>query len=294
MIVFKAFSMVLTALAIPTAVALNATETSLQYILKNDRLHVAVNKTNGQMAKVILDNQDLLGYSGKGPYVDCHCTPDGFWAPGASNLRKFQLIQGIDSTGTAYGGIVMGDTYQKTNQSIEQYWFLRDGETGLHVFTRVNYFNESQPFLGGLGELRTLFRPDTPLWTHLYANNNNHAHVPSQAALKAAPYAQDATWYLGNLTKEAYVAEYSDFFTKYAFSDEWRNHKVHGLWSDGTTSGDNKTYGAWMVHNTVDTYYGGPLHSDIMVDGIVVCLKPQCTLSLVTHVTDSSTVQLHL
>lgn len=267
------FLVALAALAVPSAGALNATETSLQYILQNDRLSVAVNKTNGQMAKVVLDDQDFLGARGKGPYVDCYCTPDGFWDPGASDLRKYQLIQDVDSTGTAYGGIVMGDTYEKTNQSIEQFWFLRDGETGLHVFTRVYYFNELEPFLGGMDELRTLFRPDTPLWTHFYASENNYAHAPSQDVLESAPYAQDATNYLGNLTEEAYVEEFADFFTKYAFSDQWRNHKVHGMWSDGTTSGDGNTYGAWMVHNTVDTYYGGPLHSDIMVDGILVCLS---------------------
>ena len=29
------------------------------------------------------------------------------------------------------------------------------------------------------------------------------------------------------------------------------------------------TYGAWMVHNTRETYWGGPLFSDLTVDGIV-------------------------
>jgi hypothetical protein len=71
------FVAALTALAVPTVVALNATETTLQYILENERLYVAVNKTNGQMAKVVLDDQDMLGYGGKGPYVNCHCTPGG-------------------------------------------------------------------------------------------------------------------------------------------------------------------------------------------------------------------------
>jgi rhamnogalacturonan endolyase len=227
-------------------------------------------KENGQMSKVLYDNLDLTG-SGKGPYVDCTCTPDGSWVPGSSTAVKLQLFNDIDSTRTAYGGVVMTDTYAKTNQSMEEYWFLRDGESGLHVFTRVFYFNESQPFLVTLGELRTLFRPNTPMWTHLYVNGNNWAKKPSAAALAAGVAVQDATTYVGNSTNEGFVQQYSDFFTKYSFSDQWRDHKVHGMWSDGSTTSNNVTYGAWLVHNAVDTYYGGPLHSDIMVDDIVVC-----------------------
>lgn len=52
----------------------------------------------------------------------------------------------------------------------------------------------------------------------------------------------------------------------------WRDHTVHGQYSDGSTSSDGSTYGAWLVHNTRETYYGGPLHSDLVVDGIVVSL----------------------
>jgi rhamnogalacturonan endolyase len=59
----------------------------------------------------------------------------------------------------------MSDTYKVANQSIEQWWFLR-GETGLHLFTRVAYFNKATPYLRELGELRTLFRPNTKLWIH--------------------------------------------------------------------------------------------------------------------------------
>jgi hypothetical protein len=40
-------------------------------------------------------------------------------------------------------------------------------------------------------------------------------------------------------------------------------------YADGTQTPDNSTYGMWMVMNTKDTYYGGPLHSDLVVDGIV-------------------------
>ncbi|KAI1079337.1 polysaccharide lyase family 4 protein [Whalleya microplaca] len=261
---FKAASL-LTFLSRATAF-LNATETNTQLILQNDRLYVAADKSSGQVADIVLGKEDLLG-SGKGPYVDCSCVPSGFWSPGAT--AQLQLIEGVDSTGTAYGGIKMMDTYAATNQSISQWWFLREGESGLHLFTRVTYFNEKTPFLRGLGELRTLFRPSTALWTHLSGGNGNWAPIPSTEANRNAITVQDATTFLGNTTSDAYVKQYSDFFTKYMFSEVWRNHEVHGQYADGTTSSDGNTYGAWLVHNTRETYYGGPLHTDLVVDGIV-------------------------
>jgi rhamnogalacturonan endolyase len=166
----------------------------------------------------------------------------------------------------------MTDSIAITNQTMEQYWFLRDGETGTHVFTRVYYYNSSQPFLTPMDEFRTLFRLNTPLWTHYYSDENHYSHALSATELEVEPYAQDATWYVGNFTNKPYVDEYSDFFTKYGFSEHWRDHKLHVMWSDGTASGGGSTYGAWMVHNTVDTYFGGPLRYDLLVDGIVVSL----------------------
>jgi rhamnogalacturonan endolyase len=141
--------------------------------------------------------------------------------------------------------------------------------SGLHMFTRASYFNASRPFLITLGELRTLFRPNTPMWTHLYSGEGNFASIPSKAAVSAGTEIQDATTYLGATPNDSYVREFSDFFTKYSFSDQWRSHKAHGMYADGSTT-NGTTFGAWLVHNTVDTYYGGPLHSDFMVDGIVV------------------------
>ncbi|KAK5629815.1 hypothetical protein RRF57_005530 [Xylaria bambusicola] len=250
---------------------LTATETSSQFVLQNDRLKVAVDKRNGQVVDVILDKEDLLGpvsgNSGKGPYVDCSCIPSGFWTPGST--ARYSLIKGSDSTGTPYGGLRMSDTYAATNQTIEQWWFLREGETGIHLFTRVTYFNRATPYLRELGELRTLFRPNTKLWTHLSSGDDNYAPIPSKEAYSQQVVVQDASWYLGKTPRDAYVQQYSDYFTKYSFSELWRDHKVHGQYSDGTTSSDGNTYGAWLVHNTRETYYGGPLHYDLVVDGIV-------------------------
>ncbi|KAL3464629.1 rhamnogalacturonate lyase B [Aspergillus heterothallicus] len=262
---------VLTTLATHTLAALTTSSNATHYTLSNARLSLAVSKSNGQIVDLALDGQDLLGpvsgNTGKGPYLDCSCIPSGFWTPGGT--ARLTLLNGTDSSGTAYGGIIMSDTYAPTNQTLEQYFFLRESETGLHAFSRVTYFNESVPFLRGLGEMRTLFRPNTNLWTHFSTSDANYGPLPSAEAFAAALTVQDATSYLANTPLDDYVTQYSDYFTKYALAEPWRSHDVHGQYSDGSTSADGSVFGAWLVHNTVETYYGGPLHSDLVVDGIV-------------------------
>ena len=84
-----------------------------------------------------------------------------------------------------------------------------------------------------------------------------------------APVVQDASWYVGKKTDHPYVKQMSDYFTKYMFSEEWRDQTVHGMYGDGSKSSDGLAYGAWLVMNTKDTYFNGPTHSDLTVDGIV-------------------------
>lgn len=216
MVAFVLKAAALATLFSQTAAILRAVETASQYVLENDRLHVAVDKSNGQVVEVVLDDQDMLGpvsgNSGKGPYVDCSCVPSGFWTPGGT--ARFELYTGEDSTGTPYGGVRMEDTYASTNQTMAQWWFLREGETGIHLFTRVAYYNAATPYLRGLGELRTLFRPNTDLYTHLSGSDDNWAPIASQEAFSRGTTVQDATTFLGNSTSDPYVQEYSDYFTK--------------------------------------------------------------------------------
>ncbi|KAI5919859.1 rhamnogalacturonate lyase [Camillea tinctor] len=248
-----------------------ASEDSAQLIIENDRLHTRVDKATGKMDVLELDGQDLLGATSGSTgvfYLDCYCTPAGFWTPGTTS-PTFELYTGTDSTGTDYGGIRMSDTYTATGQVLEQYWFLRDNETGLHTFSRLAYYNDATPFLRNLQEFRTLFRPNSDIWTHLLTNEIQYAPLPSDDAVAAEVVVQDATWYLGNTPDDAYVQQEADYFTKYTFQDTWRNHDVHGMYADGSQVSDNSTFGAWMVMNSKETYFGGPLHSDLMVDGIV-------------------------
>lgn len=264
---------VLASLVSKTLASLQTNQNTTHLSLSNDHLSVTLTKSSGQIIDLTLDGQDLLGpvsgNSGKGPYLDCSCVPSGFWTPGGSGKAEVQLLNGTDSEGVAYGGLVMSDTYASTNQTLSQYFFLREGETGLHAFSRVTYFNASQPFLRGLGEMRTLFRPNTKLWTHFSTSDSNHGPMPSSEAYSKAVTVQDATSYMGNTPDDPYVKEYSDYFTKYTLAESWRAHDVHGHYADGSQSNDGSTFGAWLVHNTRESYYGGPLHSDLVVDGIV-------------------------
>lgn len=207
--------------------------------------------------------------------------PIGFYTPG--KYSKYRLIQGTDSSNIAYGGIVMSDTHPTTGQLMEQYWFLRDGETGLHMFSRLAYYNETTPFLRNLQEMRTLFRPNTTLWTHLSTNSEFYAPTPlpnpASTGTGVATTVQDATWYLGDRPNDPYVQQTSDYFTKYTFQDTWRDHDVHGLFADGSTSPpetNGAAFGAWQVMNTKDTYFGGPTHSDlVVVSSLIVTRKFQ-------------------
>jgi rhamnogalacturonan endolyase len=221
------FTVSLTCLPQLAAGLLNATETSTQLIISNDRLSAALNKRGGAIVSLTLDGFNLLG-TGTGPYLDCYCTPAGFWTPGSA-APTYELYTGTDSTGTKYGGFKLSDTYSTTGLVLEQFWFLREGETGLHTFTRVAYYNKAVPFLRNLQELRTLFRPSGDPWTHLLTNEVQYASLPSKEATSKQVVVQDATWYLGNTPNDPYVKQQGDYFTKYTFQDTWRDHDVHGM-----------------------------------------------------------------
>ncbi|KAI1812451.1 polysaccharide lyase family 4 protein [Poronia punctata] len=256
---------------VSTVTALVAQETSAYLQLANHRLTVQVNKESGNIDSLTLDDQDLLGAGGVGPYLDCYCIPSGFYTPGTEKQdTNYTLFKGTDSSDVDYGGILMRNVYPPTGQVFEQYWFLRHTETGLHTFSRLAYHNSTTPFLRNLQEFRTLFRPKTSLWTHLITDETVYAPLPdpnpATGGSTDAITVQDATWYLGDRIDDEYVKQASDYFTKYTFATTYRDHEAHGLFAE---SEDDSTFGAWMVMETKDTYFGGPLHGDIVVDGIL-------------------------
>jgi rhamnogalacturonan endolyase len=208
------------------ATALHVAENQTYITLANDRLTAVLRKSAGQIVDLTLDGQDLLGTqsgsTGIGPYLDCYCTPSGFYTAGATS-PSMEVVQGTDSTGTKYGGMILSDTYTPTGQQFQQYWFLRDGETGLHMFSRLAYHNETTPFLRNLQEFRTLFRPNTNLWTHLTSSEIQTAPLPSKEAISKQIVVQDATWTFNNTPSDAYYTHFSEYFTKYTFSNRMAN-----------------------------------------------------------------------
>lgn len=252
-------------LASAVGATLTATESSTAITIRNNHFFLELTKASGKIFGLALDGQDLLGTNSKGLYYDCYCTPSGFYTPGADNVT---LVTGTDTTQTDYAGIIVAHTHKTTGQFFEKYWFVRDGETSVHTWTRLAYYNETVPFLRNLQELRSMFRPNTGIFTHLASNQDRWGPLPSKEAVSKQVVVQDATWNMASVPNDPYVQEVSDWFTKYTFSVPWRNHKAHGMYADGSTT-NGTSYGAWLVMNTVDTYFGGPLHSDLVVDGIV-------------------------
>jgi rhamnogalacturonan endolyase len=266
----------------PVLAALVASETTSRINIANERLSFSISKGTGWIDTLSLDQQDLLGAkvhdepvpggptgngnSGYGPYLDCYCTTKGFYTPGKH--ATYKLVQGKDSTGVDFAGSIMTDRNPESGQVMQFYVFLRDTETGLHTFSRLVYKNATGPTRSVLQEFRTLFRPNTPLWTHMMTNNFTIAPLPQRENIKKAEFVQDATLDLSPWPNDPYVKETNKFFTKYSFADTWMDHMAHGLYGDGSQRA-NGTWGAWMVMSNRETYYGGPLHSDLTVDGIV-------------------------
>jgi len=264
-------------------------ETPTRIGLSNERLRVSINKKTGFPDVLNLDNVELLGtilweepvpggptgngYSGIGPYLDCYCVLEGNgnYSPGSNNAT-YRIVKGRDDEQKDWAGVIMSESHPKSGQLMEQYWFLRSGDTGLHTFSRIAYPKVPKgPTRKEIQEFRTLFRPNTPLWTHISTNDDLYAPLPKHEDLHKAEKVQDATWDLSKYKTEPYVLEFNKYFTKYTFADPWRDHTVHGMFGDGSKNppGANGTFGAWMVMNSRDSYYGGPLHTDLTVDGNV-------------------------
>ena len=77
-----------------------------------------------------------------------------------------RIISSRVLTSTAYGDVVMSNTYPPIGQTLEKYWLLREGETWafkVHTFSRLVYYNKTTPFLffRDLQEFKPLFRPST-------------------------------------------------------------------------------------------------------------------------------------
>ncbi|KAJ7904941.1 galactose mutarotase-like protein [Mycena leptocephala] len=246
------------ALLLPqVVVAASVNELSTLYRFANDFISFDVVKTTGYIHNLTYAGEELLGaVSGNAGQLYSDFPSAVF---GITGNASSEIVGGAD-----WAGIVLTDNDTTVGMIVQRSWFLRDGESGLHSFLRLGYHNATGPSLGALGESRTMFRPNGGPWTHIVTNSEQWAPLPSAEALSKEVSVQDATWYLGLTPNDAYVTQESDYWTKYTFADNQTN-KAHGLY--GNTS-DGNAFGAWWVVNQKDTFFGGPLHIDLMVDGI--------------------------
>ncbi|KAJ3714564.1 galactose mutarotase-like protein [Lentinula guzmanii] len=173
---------------------------------------------------------------------------------------SYEIVTGADWAGVIFTD---NDTFGST---VQRSWFLHASEPGIHSFVRLAYYNDTVTSKGELGESRTMFRPNGGPWTHIITNSEQWAPLPGATAVANEVVVQDATWYLGLTPDDPYVIAESDYFTKYQFADNQTN-KAHGLF--GLAPDNVTTLGAWWVINQKDTFFGGPLHGDLMVDGII-------------------------
>ncbi|KAF3908756.1 hypothetical protein ABW21_db0201177 [Orbilia brochopaga] len=252
--------------------AVNAAQNATSITISNDFLNIYFDKSRGYITKLKLGNQDLLG-TGQGLYLDCVCVPSGGVTPGSftpgGSGATFELFQGLDQLKVPYAGVRMSHDYKNSGEVLSSYWFLRDGESGIHHFNRISFNPVAATPPTTLQEFRVLFRPNNKLWTHLLSSPDQWAPLPGSEATSKQITVQDATWSLNRTPSDPYVVQESDYFTKYMFAEEWRGEGVWGMYSDGSTSVDGNPYGAWLIMNTRDSYFNGPIHSDLTVDGIV-------------------------
>ncbi|KAI0662802.1 galactose mutarotase-like protein [Cubamyces menziesii] len=243
-------------LALTFVGAVTVNQTASKYTFSNNRVSFDVVKSNGYIRNLIFAGVSVLGtLSGNAGQLYTDFPSNGFALTGAS---EGEVIQGKN-----HAGIVLTDNDTATGSLVQRSWFLRDGETGLHSFVRLAYYNGTPK--GALGEVRTMFRPNGGPWTTLVTNAEQWAPTPGAEAVANEVQVQDATWYLGLTPSDAYVQQESDYFTKYSFADNQTN-KAHGLYGQ---SPDGTPIGAWWVVNQKDTFFGGPFHVDLMVDGII-------------------------
>ncbi|KAJ7617816.1 galactose mutarotase-like protein [Roridomyces roridus] len=250
----------LTASLVSLAYAVQVSQTASTITFSNSELSFDLLTSNGYIRNIVFRNTSLLG-----PPTGLSAQVYTDWPSNAFGLianNSRQIIEGSD-----YAGIVITDNNTAAGSLVQRSWFLRDGEAGLHSFVRLNYYNATVESLGALGEVRTMFRPnpDDAPWTHIVTNSEQYATHPSDEALANEIQVQDATWYIGNTPNDPYVLEEGDYWTKYSFADNQTN-KARGLFGGGQ---NNESLGAWWVINQKDTFFGGPSHFDLMVDGII-------------------------
>lgn len=194
-------------------------------------------------------------------------------------------LKGKDSVGTSYAGVFLQEVLP-VGHTFQQWYFLREQETGLHNFARLLYSNKSvgQPFQNGgipVREIREVFQFNTTLWQTASTNPTLNVTIPRQSSITSAVQVQDATWSLAGTPDEPFVQQTSNYWTKYMLADSYRRRRAHGLYGVAETG---TAYGAWMVSVTQDTLFGGPTHYDLLLDGMIGVPERSANLVRIPHI----------
>ncbi|KAF5375744.1 hypothetical protein D9757_008986 [Collybiopsis confluens] len=258
MMLYSLAPLFFSSLRLAQAVTLRETETSI--LLANGEISFSLLKATSAVQNLTYQGVSLLGpVSGlTGQAVLAVDFPSNTFT--TTENSSYEIFTGQD-----WAGVVFTDN-DTTGSTVQRSWFLHASEPGIHSFVRLAYFNDTVTSKGELGESRTMFRPNGGPWTHIITNIEQWAPLPGATTVAEEIVVQDATWYLGQTPSDPYVVEESDYFTKYQFADNQTN-KAHGLF--GISPDNTTTLGAWWVVNQKDTFFGGPLHTDLMVDGII-------------------------
>ncbi|KAF2405443.1 galactose mutarotase-like protein [Trichodelitschia bisporula] len=299
----------LLALAASAVARLSTSESATHMHITSPRLVVAINKSYGVVDTLVLDGIDLLGpttftaptpgesstpgftvngtdpataISGVGPYLDCHCIPDGSgaWTPGTGGA-EYEAFAGSDARGTAFVGVRMQERWPYSGQVLSQTWVLRNGETGVHTWTGVEYpVDNLGPTRDVLQELRVLFRPSTRLWTHMLPAEGWVVPLPRPESVAGGKRVQDASFDLSGFPDDPYVRANGPYFSKYIFATPASAQSIYGLYTPGSpgaptapattnsTASPNDAFAALLLRAS-STSYGGPHRTDLTTDGIL-------------------------
>jgi rhamnogalacturonan endolyase len=153
----------------------------------------------------------------------------------------------------------------------EMHFVMTRGMAGIYEYLVMKH-GEGQP-VGGVGQLRWVFRGDASLLTHAFASASKQGQMIEGDAFQGARTIADATF---SLTKEVGENVYREpmghtydglpVYSKYDWTDYAENHVVHGFSSD--------TEGIFMVQPSMEYYNGGPTKGILTVhNGPVAILE---------------------
>ncbi len=246
----------------PARSAVSYTDTPTQARVTNGRLTFTVSKPGdrghdpGSISSLSLDGQELLGHGEV--YFDTHDVA-GYFRLGHHDTQAttYEIHQASDRAGVGYVDLAVHHSPTALQPlDIRQHYLLRDGETGIHLFTEVNHSaaQKGDPF----GEMRSVAVGDETLFTFMSTEDNVSAPIPLPAHITGQNTVQDTTWDLGAFPQDPYVLGTGKrYYTKYDFAGLELDHTVHGFWGP---SG----YGLWLVQVSKDTLTGGPTRYDLM------------------------------